>query len=254
MSEPTRFKPGIEPSLLDLVITNEEGMISDLSYLPPLGKSDHLSLQFSFNLTSHDSFDYVKYNLNAGDYDYLRSQVQCIDWERMLSMTMNEAWEYFSIEFGSAIGCSVPFSTVRPKYKNIYTNREVLRLSKKKTTLWRVYCNTHCSLDYDRFARVRNELQSLTRSLKHNYEENLANNIKVNPKAFWKYVNSNLKIKLPVDTLRTRDDREATLNQEKANTLNEYFTSIFTKEDLSNVNHLVLMAGTQDFSRRQLYS
>jgi len=44
MSEPTHFKPGIAPSLLDLVITNEEGMISDLSYLPPLGKSAHLFL------------------------------------------------------------------------------------------------------------------------------------------------------------------------------------------------------------------
>ena len=38
VSEPTRFKQGVSPSLLDLVITNEEGMISDLSYLPPLGK------------------------------------------------------------------------------------------------------------------------------------------------------------------------------------------------------------------------
>ena len=55
-------------------------------------------------------------------------------------------------------------------------------------------------------------------------------------KAFWKYVNSNLKTKLPVDTLRTRDDGEATSNQEKANTLNEYFTSVFTRENLSNVS------------------
>ena len=37
VSDSTRFKPGIEPSLLDFLIINEEGMISDLSYLPPLG-------------------------------------------------------------------------------------------------------------------------------------------------------------------------------------------------------------------------
>ena len=54
VSEPTCFKPGILPPLLDLVITNEEGMISGLSYLPPLGKSDHLSLWLSFNLTTSD--------------------------------------------------------------------------------------------------------------------------------------------------------------------------------------------------------
>ena len=32
VSEPTRFKQGVSPSLLDLVITNEEGMISELLY------------------------------------------------------------------------------------------------------------------------------------------------------------------------------------------------------------------------------
>ena len=112
-------------------------------------------------MTSNDNLDYTEFNLNAEDYDHLRSQVQCIDWEKMLNMTMDEAWEYFFIECNAAIKNSVPVLTVRPKYKNVYTNREVLRLRKKKTTLWREYCNTHCSLDYDRFARVRNELCSI---------------------------------------------------------------------------------------------
>ena len=31
VSEPTHFKHGVSPSLLDLVITNEEGMISNLN-------------------------------------------------------------------------------------------------------------------------------------------------------------------------------------------------------------------------------
>ena len=71
-------------------------MISGLSYLPPLGKSDHLSLRFSFNLTTSDTdLDYTTFNLNSGDYNNLRSQVQHIDWERMLNMTMDEAWDYF---------------------------------------------------------------------------------------------------------------------------------------------------------------
>ena len=50
-------------------------------------------------------------------------------------------------------------------------NREVIRLKIKKTTLWRKYCRTHCTLDYDRFARVRNDLCSLTQNLKSNYQK-----------------------------------------------------------------------------------
>ena len=62
---------------------------------------------------------------------------------------------------------------------------------------------------------------------KSDYEENLVSNIKTNPKVFWKYVNSKMKTRLPVDTSRTSDNGEAVSNLDKANVLNEYFTSVF---------------------------
>ena len=36
--KPTRIRMSQEPSILDLIITNEEGMIEDMEYLSPLGK------------------------------------------------------------------------------------------------------------------------------------------------------------------------------------------------------------------------
>ena len=45
---PTRFRSDNVPSILDLIFTNEEYMISDLSFLPGLGKSDHMVLIFNF--------------------------------------------------------------------------------------------------------------------------------------------------------------------------------------------------------------
>ena len=107
---------------------------------------------------------------------------------------MDKTWEYLYATFDAAIKSSVPISSVRPKFRNVYTNREVLRLRKKKMMLWRNYCNTHCTLDYNRFARACNELCSMIRNLKSDYEESLENKIKSNPKAFWKYVNSKLKL------------------------------------------------------------
>ena len=38
-----------------------------------------------------------------------------------------------------------------------------------------------------------------------------------------------------MDTLKTSDNGEAISNQEKADTLNKYFSSIFTQEDLNNI-------------------
>ena len=46
---PTRFRGKQEPSVLDLVFTNEENMIDNISYPPGLGKSDHLVLYFDYH-------------------------------------------------------------------------------------------------------------------------------------------------------------------------------------------------------------
>ncbi|KAF8568225.1 hypothetical protein P879_08155 [Paragonimus westermani] len=46
--QPTRFRSNDTPSILDLLLTNEELMIEDVHYLPPLGASDHVCLQLEF--------------------------------------------------------------------------------------------------------------------------------------------------------------------------------------------------------------
>ena len=38
-----------QPGLLDLVLTNEEGMVDSIDYWSPLGKRDHSLLSFNFN-------------------------------------------------------------------------------------------------------------------------------------------------------------------------------------------------------------
>ena len=40
--EPTRYRQNNTPSTLDLVYTNHEDKMSEITYLPSLGKSNHL--------------------------------------------------------------------------------------------------------------------------------------------------------------------------------------------------------------------
>ena len=49
MKEATSIRDNNEPSVLDLIITNEENMIGNIEYKPGLGESDHLGLLFVFN-------------------------------------------------------------------------------------------------------------------------------------------------------------------------------------------------------------
>ena len=60
----TRGRNSDNPSLLDLVLSNNDDLIDNVSLLPPLGKSDHSTIEVLLNYSSNNSTD--KFYL---DYD-----------------------------------------------------------------------------------------------------------------------------------------------------------------------------------------
>ena len=82
---PTRGRLGNKSNILDLVFTNEKGMIDDIVYESPLGKSDHSVLIITFRcyaeIASHKR---LKYYYDQGDYT---------DWGEILgTSTINHQW------------------------------------------------------------------------------------------------------------------------------------------------------------------
>ena len=63
----------------------------------------------------------------------------------------------------------------------------------------------------------------------------MVSNIAKNPKSFWRYVNTSLKTRLDIDAIKRIDGSLATSDQEKADLLNSCFSSVFIREDLSNI-------------------
>ena len=60
---PTCSRYNQNQSILDLILTNEEGMISSLSHLSPLEKSDHSILTFNFHCyIQHKGHYRIQYN------------------------------------------------------------------------------------------------------------------------------------------------------------------------------------------------
>jgi endonuclease/exonuclease/phosphatase family metal-dependent hydrolase len=43
VSEPTRFRQNRNPSTLDLILVNDPALVSQVDYLSPIGKSDHIT-------------------------------------------------------------------------------------------------------------------------------------------------------------------------------------------------------------------
>ena len=70
------------------------------------------------------------------------------------------------------------------------------------------------------------------------FERDLANNVKSNPKEFWPYCNPKLKNEPRLGDLKTSEGALVQGDKEKMDLLNEYFASVYTQENLENLPSL----------------
>ena len=107
---------------------------------------------------------------------------------------------------------------------------------KAKRKAWRNYLKTKSMNDYKIYAKLRNQARWETRRANSEFEKKIATEAKQNPKAFWNYTRKKTTIRQPVQDLVVEGDVEGnkiTSAKGKADALNSFFCSVFTKEDLS---------------------
>ena len=88
---PTRARINQEPSILDLIFTNEENMIKDLQILSPLGKSDHACLTFNYICNrSKISKPWTKYFYDKGNYKIIKEELEATNWDELFKKHMDQ--------------------------------------------------------------------------------------------------------------------------------------------------------------------
>ena len=92
---PTRHRDGQEPSLLDLILTNEEGMVQDLFHKPGLADSDHEILNFSANCYKEICSNPHVANYYKADYATMKNRLQKIEWTTRLRGGFLNAYRTF---------------------------------------------------------------------------------------------------------------------------------------------------------------
>ena len=232
------MRHGQEPSVLDLVLTNEEGMIGNIEYGNPLGKSDHLVLTFEFKCYTKQNTKEKNIQIYAkGKYDLMREELKKVNWEAVLQekqADVNKQWDYIKERILEAANKYIPKRRIkkdRPNRNQI--NSEMRQLIKKKHRLWQRYreSNYNDDANYRHYCRVRNKVRKATRYQQRCQEKEIAENAKSNPKKFWQYIKWRTKTSTRIADLENITTNRLTRNdKEKAKVLATFFSSVFTQE------------------------
>lgn len=238
VSGSTRGRGTNEPSLIDLVFANSSENIDDISTSAPLGKSDHSVLKFDYLCLPDQQPDKYISNFRKANFEKFKEHLS-INWNELFedcNGNVDIMWDKFLTVYTDAEKNCIPKKRVQIGKRNFHFNldRKALTKRKRKNRLWKRFIATKEQNIYEEYCKCRNQLRRLTRMARKNGEKEIAKKVKSNCKAFWTYVNSKTKIKSSIPDLAfntTEENTRYTKNdQEKANILAKFFSSVFVNE------------------------
>ena len=203
-------------------------MIDTIDHYSGLGKSDHECLISELKCyketceKTNPTRDYFK-----GDYEKIANILDDNDWPTILQGEISVSYDNLCSVLEQTVTDNIPLKSRRNKKKNLYMNRNAIKLKDRKNQLWKTYCRTKSHQDSQKFKRCRDELRCQTRQL--------MKNIKKKPKSFWRYANSRLKTRILIPTLIKSDGTKAGTLLDKAEELNNHFRGVFISEDTDTI-------------------
>jgi hypothetical protein len=109
-------------------------------------------------------------------------------------------------------------------------DKKTRKLLKEKDKLWKDYKRCRDDRVYTNYKRKRNQVRRATRKEAKNYERRIAKDSKDNPKRFWSYMKKKTKLSSGICDLKKPNGEITKNNQEKADLLGEYFSSVLVND------------------------
>ena len=250
VESPTRRRGSDDPSLLDLIFTNEEMQVSEITHGAPLGKSDHDVLSFRFHCYVEFSKRAERHVFERGDYEAMRNCDSIKAWREdflksveTMERSPEDLWCSLKSQLHQMTKKFVPLETPskEPSWKDkgsvpIDENaRRAIKEKEKSHRKWMSAKRETINEDTIRkqYAKNRNKVKTLLRKAKRRFERDIAMKAKTEPKAFWGHARRQLKTKSGVAPLLSdpKDCNSMKFDDvDKANLLLKQFSSVFTRE------------------------
>lgn len=236
VTKPTRGK-----RILDLVLCSDPNTVVDLEVTCPVATSDHNVVTFCVvgkggkRVKSGEAFSYQK-----GNYKEIGRGIREGCWVQKLSgETVEKGWNLFKSELLILRDQWVPkVKFIKGKGGRdspMWMTRGLLRDIKSRNKAWGRFKDAPSFALEHRYKKLRNMVVNKIKLAKSNFEVHLANKIKEDSKSFYAYVKSKSRSKGNIGPLRDSGGKLVSDDRGMGNILNDYFGSVFTREELTTV-------------------
>ena len=236
VSVPTRHD-----HILDLVFSNYPSVLSAVSVVDNLPGTDHKALQFVVTLPSCSISRCWRllYNYAKADFQLFHDTLSHVPWDSVIDYDsdIDSVWSQWHDLFLSVADSCIPRVRWRQRKMKHWFTDHTLHLIRQKRRVYRSLLLSPNDHLHNKYSKLSNLVRASTRKDTQDYVQAISGSYFTAPKVFWSFVNRARASRSPLPAINVND----TLVHDdlmKANIFNTYFGSVFTNEDVSNLEDL----------------
>ena len=241
IEKPIRVREGQAQNVLDLLITYKDDWVSNIEYLDQLGASDHVQLMIKCDCSlQRTNINVSKRQYYKGNYPKAREDFMLVDWSTLDSLEVQDSFDFICDEIKTCTENNEPvfkknnYTIKKPKWMD----KHCVIAVRKKYKAWQLYLHFRTRRNYHHYCIYRNQATKAVRFARKRYEKGVADLVKEYPKGFWAYMNCKTKMRSGISDLKDENGTLCSSDADKANILNNFFASVFTKEGDSAIKDI----------------
>lgn len=233
ITNPTR-KAASSANILDLFLTNHPAICLDLSHMD--GLSDHDIIIGNLSVLpkkGHVTNKYIRCYKKA-NFDIINSELLAFSNEFLAvysRQSVEENWTWLKNTLINLIDMHIPVAKIKCFNSTPWFNDRLRRFNNKKKRLYRNADKNRLSESWKRYHLCEKAYQSLLKTTRRNFFGNDLPSLLINnPRRFWRVLNPRSHPEIALTNL----NGEFVSDSESAQLLNNAFSSVFTREDLTS--------------------
>ncbi|GAB0186361.1 hypothetical protein GRJ2_001101400 [Grus japonensis] len=231
-------------AMLDLVLTNKEGLVGNVKLKGNLGCSDHEVVEFKILRAARRAHSKLTtLDFRRADSGLFRDLLGRVPWDRALEgRGVQKSWLVFEDHLLQAQEQCIPTKRKSGKTRRpAWMNKELLSKLKHKKEAYGGWKQGWVA--WEEYRETVQAARDQVKKAKALIELNLARDIKDNKKSFYRYASDKRKTRENVGPLRKETGHLVNQDMEKAEVLNDFFASVFAGKCSSHTTQVTESKG-----------